>query len=526
LHFFNHDASTTTTSSTSTTTSIPSVTTTSVGSLGEHSAAIVAENQKPGTTMWRLFPDDVSTVVQGFANTTYAQQGQSVTLYITASAPRYTVQAYRMGYYDGKGARLIWQSAPQVGTQQPACSLDTSVNMVSCANWHASLSVPITTAFVPGDYLFKLVASKLQASYIPLTVWDPTSTAAYVIMNRPLVEQGWNTYGGYDFYAGIGKCIIDQVTYPVCNRARVVSFDRPYATGDGASDFLTNEYPLVSLVEQLGLNVTYITDITLSEHPGLLLQHKALLSLDHDESWTLADRQAVASATAHGVNVVYFGAAAMVRHVRLEPSALGPDRQEVDYRNAGEDPLNTGSNPLLVTANTWADPPTDWSPLAQIGNQYSGYVNIGDLLPMTVTDATSWLMAGTGLHNGDQIPNAIGSDIDHAVAASAEPSTLQVLNHSPVPAVNGTFSGGTWDGSTYSDIVYFTNPTSHAGVLDTGNNIWIGNLMSCRGAEVSACPQVPFITMTENILSLFGAGPTGLAEPSVANLATITPTNS
>jgi hypothetical protein len=63
-------------------------------------------------------------------------------------------------------------------------------------------------------------------------------------------------------------------------------------------------------------------------------------------------------------------------------------------------------------------------------------------------------------------------------------------------------------------------------VIDTGNNIWIGNLMTCRGAEVSACPQVPFIKMTENILMLFGAGPTGITTPSAANLATITPTNS
>ena len=224
-------------------------------SAAEQSPSIIVENAKPGSTKWRLYPGDNATVVQGFANTTYAQQGQSVTLYVTTSAPRYVVQAYRMGYYGGKGGRLVWQSAPLVGSPQPVCPLDTSVNMVSCANWHPSIHVPITSAFVPGDYLFKLVAAKLSASYVPLTVWDPNSSATYVVMNRPLVEQGWNTYGGYDFYAGVGHCIIDQVSYPVCNRARIVSFDRPYATGAGASDFLTNEYPLVEQIEREGLNV-------------------------------------------------------------------------------------------------------------------------------------------------------------------------------------------------------------------------------------------------------------------------------
>ena len=62
------------------------------------------------------------------------------------------------------------------------------------------------------------------------------------------------------------------------------------------------------------------------------------------------------NAVAHGVNVVYFGAAAMVRHARLESSPLGPDREEVDYRDAYEDPLNGVGNPMQVTGNTWETP--------------------------------------------------------------------------------------------------------------------------------------------------------------------------
>jgi hypothetical protein len=48
-------------------------------------------------------------------------------------------------------------------------------------------------------------------------------------MNRSMVEQGWNTFGGYDFYQGQGPCILDSNRYPPSNRARAVSFDRPYA---------------------------------------------------------------------------------------------------------------------------------------------------------------------------------------------------------------------------------------------------------------------------------------------------------
>ncbi len=484
------------------------------------SPAIISENLRPGTTSWRITAGASPTLIQGFATTTYAAPGSAVDLYVSSQLPTYRVLAYRMGWYQGKGARLIWTSSPQEGTVQPPCGLDTSVNMVSCTSWHRSLVIPITEAFVPGDYLIKLDAGPHAQSYVLLTVWDPQSTATYVIMNRSLVEQGWNTYGGYSFYKGAGPCIIDSMSYPTCNRARVVSFDRPYDTSYGSSDFLTNEYPLVSLAEREGLDVTYITDITLSDHPTLLAHHRALLDLDHDESWTYAERLAVQSAqVSHGLNVVYFGAAAMVRHVRLEASPLGPDQQEIDYRNSYEDPLFGHGNPMQVTGNTWESPPASWSPLSQIGSQYSGYLSPGVYAPLTVSDPGSWVFAGTGLTQGSSIPNAIASDINHVLLSSATPPNLDVLAHSPIPVSDGTLDG-VWGGYSYSDMVYFTLP-SNAGVIDTGNNVWIGDLIPCPAT--SACPAPLITRITENILAGVGHGPLGVIHPPHPNLTSITP---
>ena len=384
--------------------------------------------------------------------------------------------------------------------------------------------MPITSAFYPGDYLIKLVAGPRAASYVLLTVWDPASTAAYVIMNRSFVEQGWNTYGGDSYYAGVGPCILDDVAYPPCNRARVVSFDRPYDTGDGSSDFLPNEYPLVRLMEREGLDVTYISDATLTQYPNLLLHHKVLLSLDHDESWSYQERLGVQTAAAHGLNVVYFGAAAMVRHVRLEPSPLGPFREEVDYRNSAEDPLNGVGSPMQVTGNTWEDPPSGWSPVGQIGEEYSGYLSPGAFAPMVIDDASSWVFQGTGLATGSSLPGVIGSDFDHVIPSAATPPDIEILAHSPIPATDGTVSGGIWGGVSYSDMVYFTNPQSQAGVIDTGNNIWIGDLRSC--APGASCNAGPLTRITNNILRVFGQGPAGKLEPATSNLASISPAGS
>ena len=506
---------------TSTTTTLPAFTMTANG---VQSSAVVIENQLPGTANWQIAPGTSPTAIQGFSTSTQAQVGQTVNIYVNTRLPSYQVEAYRMGWYQGTGARLIWTSPSERGVSQPTCPLDTSINMVACWNWKKSLSLPITEKFVPGDYLLKLVAGPRAASYILLTVWDPSSTATYVVVNRSLVEQGWNAYGGFSYYAGQGPCILDESSYPVCNRARVVSFDRPYDVGFGSSDFLTNEYPLVALMEREGLDVTYITDVTLATYPNVLAHHKVLISLDHDESWTYEERLALQTAQADGLNTVFFGAAAMVRHVRLEPSILGLNRQEVDYRNSYEDPLNGKAAAGQITGNTWEDPPSSWSPIAQIGLQYSGYLSPNVFVPMVVSDANSWVFRGTRLTNGSSLQNVIASDIDHVVP-SGEPANLDVLAHSPIPTSDGTFGGSTWNGMSYSDMVYFTNPVSHAGTIDTGNNVWVGDLSRCTSATPN-CAAPALIHITNNILRVFGQGPAGLIKPAVSNLNSISPAGS
>lgn len=86
-----------------------------------------------------------------------------------------------------------------------------------------------------------------------------------------------------------------------------MSFDRPYANQDGAADFLANECPLVCWAEKHGLEIACWTDKTLVVHPDLLAKHKAILSLVHDEYWSLRKRTAVENANhLKGPNVAFF----------------------------------------------------------------------------------------------------------------------------------------------------------------------------------------------------------------------------
>ena len=494
---------------------------TSLGTNGVVSRAMVAENARPGTTAWKIAGTPPTGMIEGFANTTDATPGQSVTFYVSSTASRFRLQAFRMGYYKGTGARLVWQSKPTVAITQAACGFTPGVNMTSCANWKSSLTVRLTKAFVPGDYLFKLVGASNEQSYVPLTLSVPTSHSSYLAISRSLTEAGWNTFGGYSFYQGLGTC---APTYPVCNRARMASFDRPFDSGNGASDFLSNEYPLVRFMESKGLDVSYVSDVELTMHPSLMANHHAILSLGHDETWTYPERRGVVTAMAKGVNIVYFGAAAVLRHARLASSALGSSRVVVDYRDPTEDPLLGHGPSELVTGNTFSSPPTNLSPTPLTGEVYSGYMDPGSApLPMVVWASKSWLFARTGLKRGAQIPGVIDSDIDH-VDAALSPSNLQVLAHSPVPLKETYTNQGAWNGFTYADTTYFSDPTSKAGVFDAGTVNWINAMSECTSA--SMCPAPTMRVLTGNLLHLFGPGPAGMVSPSTGNTHEIRPAGS
>jgi hypothetical protein len=496
---------------------------TSLGPWGVVSSAVVAENAKRGTTAWQI-TGSAPGFIEGFADHDYAADGDTIGLYVSTSAPTYAATAYRMGYYGGTGARKVWASATLHGVSQPPCPNTPGVNMVSCDNWSRSLTVTLNPAFVPGVYLFKLVGSGGQQAYVPLTVWDPSSTAAYLVMGRTLTEEGWNTFGGYSYYQGMGPCPAGAPSYPVCNRARVASFDRPYAEGNGSSDFLSNDYPLVRFCEQHGLDATYVSDVTVDEHPDLVLHHKVLLSTGHDETWTYAERQGAQNAYNHGVNMVFFGAAAVLRHSRLQASPLGPDREEVNYRDSAADPLDGGNDKMNVTGNTWSSPPSSWSEVGFTGEIYSGYMLSGSA-SLVVWNPSSWLFRGTGLGAGAAVPGVIESDIDHVDGGGTVPPGLEVLAHSPVPVSESYTNQGTWGGYTYADTTYFTDPATKAGVFDSGTVNWVNELTPCTPGQ-TPCAAPTVARMTGNLLRVFGQGPVGDLAPSTANWQAVTPAGS
>lgn len=474
---------------------------------------IAAENQRLGTTDWRITNIAASAGIEGYASQVSAQQGDAVTLYVSTSASSYVVQAYRMGYYGGLGGRLVWQSSTQRGSVQAAPSVQKGTNMVTGA-WRASLTVHIDASWTPGDYLLKLVGNGGQQRYVPLTVVDYASRAPLLIVNAVTTWEAYNNWGGYNLYNGPDQTF--------SSRSRIVSFDRPYASagsvsdaedgsvGDGSGDFLGDEFPLVYFAESYGFNVTYFTDVDLDTHGAQLAsRHAGIITLGHDEYWTAAMRSAVTGALAKGVNVAFLGANAMFRQVRLQASPSGAaDREIVDYKVATEDPLN-GKDNAHVTVN-WRDPPVNQPESSVIGQLFE--CNPAGPAPGVVVDAGAWLFADTGLTNGATLPNLIGPWYDRVNLAYPTPPDVEVLMHSPVtcPGV----------GTSYADLTYYTAP-SGAGVLATGTTGWVCELTASCVQDPRSHPELPILQATKNLLITFGSGPAGQAYPSTSNLAAL-----
>jgi hypothetical protein len=458
---------------------------------------VAAENRRPGTTAWRITHAGPDGAVQGWADQVSAAPGDRVRLYVSTTAHRFRVEAYRMGSYGGLGGRLVWRSAVLAGHRQPTPARTPKTNMIA-TRWRPSLTLTVGRTWPPGDYLLKLVAPTGQR-YVPLTVRDDASLAALVVQNAVTTWQAYNTWGGRNLYWGPDMTIT--------TRSRVVSFDRPYAAEQGAGDFLGNELPLVRLVESLGLDVTYWTDVDLHEHPERLLVHRGLVSLGHDEYWSTRMRRGAEAARAHRVNLAFLGANAVFRHIRLRPSPTGPDRQEVNYKpwSAGDDPA-WRTDPKEVTTD-WRQLPLRDPESRLLGAQYE--CNPARAAGVVVAPS-SWLFAGARVRAGSRLPDLVGDEYDRVQPTAPRPPGVELLLHSPVRCRGQ---------ASFADTSWYT-AASGAGVFDAGTGSWVCQLArACTEGRTSAVTAWVVRVVTVNLLRQLAAGPAGWRHPSRSNLA-------
>jgi hypothetical protein len=475
------------------------------------SAAIVAENAKTGTAWWVTTPQEPGDI-EGYVSQASAVAGETVTLHVSTKAAQFHVEAYRMGYYQGIGGRLIWRSAAVAGARQPAPQLIAPTNTIEC-QWAPTLSVVIGHHWPPGAYLLKLVGTTGEQQFVPLCIRDDSSKSALVIQQSVTTWQAYNRWGGYSLYYGNDNGALSYTHAPgggsFEHRARIVSFDRPYDHdwASGAADFVGNELPVIAHAEQLGLDVTYWTDVDLHARPDLLNNHKALVSLGHDEYWSTPMRDGAEAALQSGVNFAFLGANACYRQIRFEASPLGANRRQVCYKSASEDPM-TGQNDALVTVN-WPESPVLRPESHLVGSTYQDVGGLGD---MVITDASSWVFAGVGVTANQALLRVVQGEFDRYEPGGSGPANLDVIAHSVVPNRH----------NNYSDVTWWTSDGG-GGVFATGNASWVAALSSSQLIPPNVLPVAePDVASVlqgtmRNVYAVVGSGPASETQPSTGN---------
>ena len=460
---------------------------------------IVLENQQAGSSNWQVgragFPvaDDTANQIKGYASAASINKGEQINFHVTVNpAQTFTIEVYRMGWYGGKGGRLLKSVGPLDGAPQPAPTPDAATGMIDC-DWPVSYTLDVPDTWTSGIYLALLTNAQKYQNYIVFCVRDDGRVADL------LYQQSVTTYQAYNNYPSdgtTGKSLYDYNSFGANTsdtgkpRAAKVSFNRPYSQGAGSGNFTfdaTWERYFIGWLEQSGYDVTYSTNLDTHANGSQLLDFKGFLSVGHDEYWSKQMYDAAVAARSSGVSLGFFGSNTCYWQVRFEPSATNvANRVMVCYKDASRDPVQGATTTVL-----WRDPPVNRPEQPLVGIQFTAKLkNNGSGQNFVVTNSSNWVWEGTGFVDGDQVAGIMGYEVDRDFPNYPQPSNTSytLLARSPVT-----------DNQNKSDIhnssIY--QASSGAWVFASGTNHW------SYGLGKSGVADARIKRATANILDRF-----------------------
>ena len=278
---------------------------------------ITKENQQSGSRDWQLTRVRVdkdgfrSPWVEGYCSKQSVRAGETIEIKVSTNPPvEFQIELFRMGYYGGRGARLMRTIGPLQGIVQPTPQPGEK-NLHEC-RWETSHSLTIPEDWLSGVYLGRLTTlpgpdAPYWQSYVIFVVED--DRPADVLFQCS--ENTWQAYNSWPNRYSI-------YTHPKGNQGpwADVSFDRPYGreaqyTGVvndpltvGSGEFLPFEFPLAYWLEQHGYDVTYCCNSDMIT-PDRGLKCKTFISVGHDEYWDIRQFRSVEAMRDAGVNLLF-----------------------------------------------------------------------------------------------------------------------------------------------------------------------------------------------------------------------------
>ena len=404
---------------------------------------IQSENQKPGTRDWMLTKTQIEPMsryrspwIEGYCSRSSIAAGDELQIFVsTKPVSRFTLDIYRLGYYDGDGGRLVKSFGELEGVTQPE-PLIGEKRLRQC-EWAASVKIKIPEDWVSGVYVGKLTAkdSGIQ-SYVIFIVKDSRkcdllfqcSDNTWQAYNRWPSQFSLYDDGKNEWYWGGGV----QISYRRPYGKYCQIFDAPLSTGSG--EFFLWEFPFAFWLEQNGYDVSYVSNLDTHQDAKLLDRCKGFLSVGHDEYWTIEMFRNVQAAIQRGIGVGFFSGNAVCGRIEFNKELTAFERVGVYGPPGGmRDFVNMSS---LKHERPYAN--------ELIGAHSTGPVTGGADWICSLPD--HWLYAGTGMKKGDAVPGLIGWEW-HGDPAPIP--GLEVVATGPTQSAPGKPNDGTYTGTVY-----------------------------------------------------------------------------
>lgn len=427
--------------------------------------SVAAENAMTGTPNWRISESRFTKRTLAFTDAHSVEAGMQLGLYVSCMAKTFTVDALRIGYYSGAGARRIWHADPTRCVRQPAAKV-AKATRTAVAPWSRNLDID-TTDWPEGMYVLKVVSNDHSATYVDLIIRSTDTADKTVFVSSTLTFQAYNNWGGANTYRG---------RKGFSTRAYAVSYDRPQVWGLGSGKFMSYEAPLLTRAEAVGIPLAYVADTDIAADPTILEGARSIVFGGHAEYWTQSMRDAVIAARERGTNVLFFGANTAYWRVRISASELGSNRTMTVYKSRTLDP----SKRATIRFRDLGQPDSQLTVVT-----YNCFPARGSF---TVTKPTSWVFAGTGADKGESFKDIVATEID----------TLQVKQaNTTVLADSPTTCGAR---STRSTMVLRTEP-SGGFTFASGSMGWVATALRGDAPDRS----VEFVQRVTDNLLLAGA---------------------
>ena len=431
---------------------------------------ITRENAKQGTRDWLLRNTRIEPStryrcpwIEGFCSHASVRAGDVLKVFVSTNpAAEFTLDLYRLGYYSGAGGRLVQQFGPFEGRTQPDPSVGEK-RLRDCA-WKPSVEVPIPADWPSGVYLGKLTERREQLqSYVIFIVRDDRP-ADIVFQCSDNTWQAYNRWpsqfslydnGEHQWWWGGGVAI--SYNRPFGRYCQI--FDAPLSTGSG--EFLLWEFPVAYWLEQYGYDVTYISNLDTHADPAALIRGRTLLSVGHDEYWSIEMFNHVKAAIAGGVSVAFLSGNAVCGRVSIGPDTKGR-AQRVLERIDLFGPRDTDFRFQAIHTLPHVSPHAN----TLIGAHSTGPVTGGADWICSLPD--HWLFADTGMKQGDSIPGLVGWEW-HGDPAR-EISGLEIVATGATQSAPGKPNGGQYTATLY--------PGPKGNFVFNASTIWWGDGLS------------------------------------------------